>query len=418
MQHEFVQNLGKATAGTILYILGIALAKAGITSGESDDDKDTANFLKNTLGVSSYSIKIGNKSFTYDWAQPIAAPLSITANLVQKEKQNASLYENILGSLDTAGNILLEQSFLESLNTVFNNSDGVATGIQKAILDLPARAIPTFSKQIADLIDGTQRTSFEYDKPLKSSINSVAAKIPILSKTLNPSVDTLGREIQKYGGKNNLFNVFLNPANVNTENISKSAEEIYRLYKETGDKNIMPRVAPYYINQKGEKIVLSSKERTEYQKVSGQIIETCVDKLLSNKNYVNLNDTEKADVINNIVNYSYNMAKKEVLNFELSNEYKKANLYSKVINIGDYYVIKTQSFTSDKNSKGETIRNSKKNKEIKYVNSLKLSIPQKAILIKMNYSSFDNYDDEIRKYIDSKNLTNKEKQELYKDLKL
>lgn len=418
MQHEFVQNLGKATAGTILYILGIALAKAGITSGESDDDKDTANFLKNTLGVSSYSIKIGNKSFTYDWAQPIAAPLSITANLVQKEKQNASLYENILGSLDTAGNILLEQSFLESLNTVFNNSDGVATGIQKAILDLPARAIPTFSKQIADLIDGTQRTSFEYDKPLKSSINSVAAKIPILSKTLNPSVDTLGREIQKYGGKNNLFNVFLNPANVNTENISKSAEEIYRLYKETGDKNIMPRVAPYYINQKGEKIVLSSKERTEYQKVSGQIIETCVDKLLSNKNYVNLNDTEKADVINNIVNYSYNMAKKEVLNFELSNEYKKANLYSKVINIGDYYVIKTQSFTSDKNSKGETIRNSKKNKEIKYVNSLKLSIPQKAILIKMNYSSFDNYDGEIRKYIDSKNLTNKEKQELYKDLKL
>lgn len=418
MQHEFVQNLGKATAGTILYILGIALAKAGITSGESDDDKDTANFLKNTLGVSSYSIKIGNKSFTYDWAQPIAAPLSITANLVQKEKQNASLYENILGSLDTAGNILLEQSFLESLNTVFNNSDGVATGIQKAILDLPARAIPTFSKQIADLIDGTQRTSFEYDKPLKSSINSVAAKIPILSKTLNPSVDTLGREIQKYGGKNNLFNVFLNPANVNTENISKSAEEIYRLYKETGDKNIMPRVAPYYINQKGEKIVLSSKERTEYQKVSGQIIETCVDKLLSNKNYVNLNDTEKADVINNIVNYSYNIAKKEVLNLELSNEYKKANLYSKVINIGDYYVIKTQSFTSDKNSKGETIRNSKKNKEIKYVNSLKLSIPQKAILIKMNYSSFDNYDDEIRKYIDSKNLTNKEKQELYKDLKL
>lgn len=418
MQHEFVQNLGKATAGTILYILGIALAKAGITSGESDDDKDTANFLKNTLGVSSYSIKIGNKSFTYDWAQPIAAPLSITANLVQKEKQNASLYENILGSLDTAGNILLEQSFLESLNTVFNNSDGVATGIQKAILDLPARAIPTFSKQIADLIDGTQRTSFEYDKPLKSSINSVAAKIPILSKTLNPSVDTLGREIQKYGGKNNLFNVFLNPANVNTENISKSAEEIYRLYKETGDKNIMPRVAPYYINQKGEKIVLSSKERTEYQKVSGQIIETCVDKLLSNKNYVNLNDTEKADVINNIVNYSYNIAKKEVLNFELSNEYKKANLYSKVINIGDYYVIKTQSFTSDKNYKGETIRNSKKNKEIKYVNSLKLSIPQKAILIKMNYSSFDNYDGEIRKYIDSKNLTNKEKQELYKDLKL
>lgn len=46
MQHDFVQTLGKATAGTMLYVLGMALAKAGITSGESDDDKDTRDFIK------------------------------------------------------------------------------------------------------------------------------------------------------------------------------------------------------------------------------------------------------------------------------------------------------------------------------------------------------------------------------------
>ena len=34
------------------------------------------------------------------------------------------------------------------------------------------------------------------------------AKIPFLSQTLSPSVDTLGRDIQKYGGNNNIFNVF------------------------------------------------------------------------------------------------------------------------------------------------------------------------------------------------------------------
>ena len=88
MQHDFVQTLGKATVGTMLYIAGYALAKAGIVSGESDDDKDVQNFMKNTLGVNSYSIKIGDKSFTYDWAQPIAAPLSIMANIVQKEDEN------------------------------------------------------------------------------------------------------------------------------------------------------------------------------------------------------------------------------------------------------------------------------------------------------------------------------------------
>ena len=122
---------------------------------------------------------------------------------------------------------------MDSINTVLNNNDGIVTGMQEAILELPSRAIPTFSKQIVDLTDSTQRQTFEYNAPLKTSVNKIKAKIPGLSKQLAPSVDTMGRDIQKYGGKNNVFNVFLNPANVNSENLSESAQETYRLYKET-----------------------------------------------------------------------------------------------------------------------------------------------------------------------------------------
>lgn len=462
MQHEFVQSLGKATAGTMLYILGVALAKAGITSGDSDDDKDTANFLKNTLGINSYSIKIGDKSFTYDWAQPLAAPLSITANVVNSQKNDTqALLEGIIGSLDTAGSILLEQSFLQSINDVLNDNDGVVSGIINEVLELPARAVPTFSKQIADLVDGTQRTSFEYGKPIQSAVNSIKAKIPFVSKTLNPAVDTMGREIQKYGGKNNIFNVFLNPANVSTENISESAEEIYRLYKETGETDVMPRVAPYYINQKGEKIMMTGKDRVEYQKISGEIIEDNIKKLINNTSYSNMSDSDKANVVKDIVNYSYNIAKKDVLGLELSNTYQKAYKYSEIGDIGDYYTFKesidntdkdtkkasitkflidsnlndkqlaylygnyyssdkvlnalvqsnipikeyikfnSETFESDYYANGKTVPNSRKNKVIKYINSLNLSIPQKAILIKMEYSSFKQYDNQIVKYVNN-----------------
>ena len=444
MQHEFVQSLGKATAGTMLYILGIALAKAGITSGDSDDDKDTANFLKNTLGISSYSIKIGDKSFTYDWAQPLAAPLSITANVVNSKKNDTqALLEGIIGSLDTAGSILLEQSFLQSINDVLSDNDGVASGIINEVLELPARAVPTFSKQIADLVDGTQRTSFEYGKPVQSAINSIKAKIPFVSKTLSPSVDTLGREIKKYGGKNNIFNVFLNPANVNTENISKSAEEIYRLYKETGDQTIMPRVAPYYINKNGEKITMTSKERAEYQKISGKIIEDNVQLLLKDNSYKEMNDTEKTEVINKIINYSYSKAREEVLDIEMSNEYNKINSYvndgGKVANYYlnkkeiDYsytnpskYKIITQittynNYLSYKKNLDEikdnyTNTSQRKAAIIKYVNSLNLTIPQKAMLIKMNYSSYNDYNNRIINYINSQKLSMSEKQEILEQL--
>lgn len=477
MQHEFVQSLGKATAGTMLYILGIALAKAGITSGDSDDDKDTANFLKNTLGINSYSIKIGGKSFTYDWAQPLAAPLSITANVVNsKSSDSKALLEGIVGSLDSAGSILLEQSFLQSINDVLNDNDGVVSGIINEILELPARAVPTFSKQIADLVDGTQRTSFEYGKPIQSAVNSIKAKIPFVSKTLNPAVDTMGREIQKYGGKNNIFNVFLNPATVSTENISESAEEIYRLYKETGETDVMPRVAPYYINQKGEKIMMTGKDRVEYQKISGEIIEDNIKKLINNASYSSMSDSDKANVVKDIVNYSYNIAKKDVLGLELSNAYQKAYEYSEIGDIGDYYTFKesidntdkdtkkasitkflidsdltneqlaylygnyyssdkvlnalvqsnipikeyikfnSETFESDYYTNGKTVPNSRKNKVIKYINSLNLSIPQKAMLIKMEYSSFKQYDNQIVKYVNNIDCSSYDKKVILKTI--
>lgn len=477
MQHEFVQSLGKATAGTMLYILGIALAKAGITSGDSDDDKDTANFLKNTLGINSYSIKIGGKSFTYDWAQPLAAPLSITANVVNsKSNDSKALLEGIVGSLDSAGSILLEQSFLQSINDVLNDNDGVVSGIINEILELPARAVPTFSKQIADLVDGTQRTSFEYEKPIQSAVNSIKAKIPFATKTLNPTVDTMGREIQKYGGKNNIFNVFLNPATVSTENISESAEEIYRLYKETGETDVMPRVAPYYINQKGEKIMMTGKDRVEYQKISGEIIEDNIKKLINNASYSSMSDSDKANVVKDIVNYSYNIAKKDVLGLELSNTYQKAYEYSEIGDIGDYYTFKesidntdkdtkkasitkflidsdltnkqlaylygnyyssdkvlnalvqsnipikeyikfnSETFESDYYTNGKTVPNSRKNKVIKYINSLNLSIPQKAMLIKMEYSSFKQYDNQIVKYVNNIDCSSYDKKVILKTI--
>ena len=475
MQHDFVQTLGKATVGTMLYVAGYALAKAGIVSGESDDDKDVRDFMRNTLGVNSYSIKIGNKSFTYDWAQPIAAPFSMMANFVKKQEESENLAEAITSALDTGLNVIFEQSFLTSINDVLSEPGEIGTKLGEQLLDLPARAVPTFMKQIADMVDGTQRTSFEYGKPLESAINSVKSKIPFLSKTLAPSVDSMGREIQKYGGKNNIFNVFLNPANVSTENISESAEEIYRLYQETGDATIMPRVAPYYINKDGEKITLNSSQRATYQKTSGSIIEEEVQRLLDNSEYKKLTDEDKASVISDIVNYSYNIAQKEVLGTEISQTYQKAYEYSQIGDVSDYYTftnsiddssaetkrnsivrfltasnlsdkeiatlygkyysseeklndiitlripikeyikLDSQEFTTDYKN-GKAVTNSKKNKLINYVNSLNLSIPQKAYLIKSQYSSYDDYNEEIINYINNQNLTKYDKAVMLKNI--
>lgn len=328
-QHKFVQNLGKATAGIMLYIAGMTLAQAGITSGTNDDDKDVSDFMKNTLGIQPYSIKIGNHTFTYDWAQPVAAPFAITADITRAlNSDDVALKDAITTSLDSGFNILLEQSFLSGIQNVLNTSYGSTTeNIIDEILGLPARAVPTFVKQINDMIDPKTRMTFEKGKQLESAKNQVKTKIPGLSDELPVKRDTLGREVEKYGGENNIFNIFFNPANISKGKVSESAKEIYEVYQSTKDKTIMPRSAPNDLsttitNKKGEKkkkeLSLDNKDKSEFLKISGGIINDNVKELKDNKYYKKLDDDEKALVIKEIVDYSYNKAKADLLDIDMS----------------------------------------------------------------------------------------------------
>lgn len=449
MQHEFAQSLGKATAGTMLYVLGAALASAGVISGESDEDKDTANFLKNTLGINSYSIKLGNKSFTFDWAQPIAAPLAITANLKGRDKEGQALLEGVIASMDTASSVLLEQSFLTGIREVLDDNNGIVSGMVNEVLKLPARAIPTFSKQIADLVDGTQRQTYVKGDPKQTAINAALVKIPGASKTLAPTVDTMGRDVQKYGGKNNLFNVFLNPANVANENISESAKEIYDVYKETGDKTIMPRVAPYSITTKDKSIELTPEQRTDFQRVSGKIIENAVQELTNNSEYNRLSSKDKAEVLNNITNYAYNKARQEVLNIPMAKTYNKVNEYTaKGGSVADYYLDKDEiNYSLENDDKYQALsafmdyddytnyakniskikkiytsengykKEQRKQKVVDYIEGLDLSIPQKVMLLKeaggYGIGDYKNY---MYNYINSLDLTKTQKEDIYYQL--
>jgi len=425
-QHKFVQTLGKATAGSMLYILGYALAKSGVITGKDDEDKDTKNFIKNVLGVNQYSVKIGDKSFTYDWAQPIAAPLAIMSNIVNSKDKGTGLFEGIVSSLDSANAILLEQSFLQSINDVLTDNEGVASGLINAILDLPARAVPTFSKQIADMVDGTQRQTYEKDRPLQTAANKFIAKIPFASKTLAPKVNTMGEDVLKYGGNNNILNVMFNPANVSKSEVSKAGQEIYRVYKATNDTSVMPTTAPYSAGKGDSKRTLTSEEIARFQKISGKSIEKAMNTIMKSDKYKNASDTEKAEIIKDIVSYSTALAKSKVAGQTMAKTYNNVKEYiNNGGNLGDYYLNKKEIDYSlnypekykvisqiapyekykEYDDEIDKIKNSTKNEYdksavIRYVSNLDLSLPQKAMLIKMNYKSFDTYNNDIINYID------------------
>lgn len=393
-QHKFVQDLGKATAGTMLYVIGYALAKAGITSGESDEDKDVANFMKNNLGTTQYSIKIGNKTFTYDWAQPIAAPIAMMANLANKDSQEENLLEEITSVLDIPMNMILEQSFMQSIQEVLSNNGGVIEGVIQQVLDLPSRAVPTFLKQITDMTDTTQRTTYEKGKPIETSVNKVKAKVPGLSKQLAPVSDTLGNDVKKYGGETNpflyAFHTFINPANINSNQKNKAGSEVYKVYQKTGDKTIFPRQAEYTQIIDGTKITLTSNERYQYQKTTGAYVDKVVNELLKSNTYKKLSAAEKAKILTEIASDSNELAKEKLakekkLKYERPDtDIKIDELVTNGLEYGNAYIYKTQvnSIKGDKKD-DKAISGSSNAKKAKYIMNMDTKDNQKDMMLSL-----------------------------------
>ena len=378
-QKAFVDALSKSITGTLVMALGGLLAHVDLISGGDDEeDKDVAAFKQNVMGIAPYSVKIGGKSYTYDWAQPVGGLFAISADFVTNIKNGnepavtgldilGDAGKAIMNALAAGGNVLFEQSFLQGVAELFAD-DGLVSGLISALSGASGQFMPTALSQIAQLADPYARTSFAYRDIPRTTVNKVIAKIPGLRSTLPAVVDVLGHDVLSYGGSSNVWNVFFNPANVYSETATKAAKEIYRVYEETGDTTIIPRKAPYYLEYKGERYNFTAEERADYQRAMGGTNEQVVGQMLSSQAYQSLNDEDKAAVLHEITNYSAATAKKQVLAgekivYEMENWMKEAQGGKSVgLSEGNYIVayqtIKGIEGLKDRSS-GDTITNSK-----------------------------------------------------------
>ena len=309
-QREVVKAWSQVITGTIGMAIMTVMANAGILGGGSDEDKDVRNFEQKILGIKPYSIKIGDKSYTYDWAQPLGTSAAMVADTVKSLKNAKDTEGKVAAALDglqSGASVLLEQSFVSGIRQFFEE-DGLISAIIEAIFNEPTKFTPQFLSQLAQLQDDTERVSFVYNNIPQTAKNKIKAKIPGVRETLEPNVDVLGREVKT---DNSIGNVMFNPANTAMASTTKAAEEMYRVYKATGEKSAIAQVAPYYFDVGSEKIILTPKQKTQYQKTIGKIASDGVENLIDNKAYKNLPDTDKAKILEELYSYGNAVAKEE-----------------------------------------------------------------------------------------------------------
>lgn len=281
---------------------------------------------------------------------------------------------NVGTTITSASNIINEEG---NQTTAWNN-------LKKELLKPVAYLVPPFGGgQIKKAVEGL--SMYSDNKEVKGSYASSG-------KLRFPVKEDLGSKIQA-----GLFGQYS----------SKEAREYFdNNYAPLGDKQI----------KEYKELNIPISEYREYRKELPK-------KVKEKFEYINglpYNEKQKNIMINNVVSRKdkidltdygkygsyeeFDYAVRNPAKYNLITKITSYDNYNKYINQIDRVKTKYQDVKSRKNA------------VVKYVNSLSLNIPQKAMLIKMQYGSYDKYNEQIVKYIQSQKLTKNEKTNILTEL--
>lgn len=493
---QMIDNLSQGLVGSSLALIGYALAKSGILKGAGDDDKEGK--YDSYLGNQTYSVKIGDATYSISWLSPVAMPLLVGATAYEKLEEQSDWDMNIV--IDTLAQTLdplSEMSFLSSLDDVLSSYDNGVKKIAGMVGSMGqnylTQFIPTLVSQFASTTDDKKRTtrasnnsSFKYGE---ETVRKLMYKIPILRNQLEVSTDIWGNEINQSDNIiERAIENFIAPYS-KKEDITTSLDiELKRIYNSTGEISVIPGVPKAFVKYDDVTYKMSASEYTQYKKTYGQIANNYLSSLINNVNYKNSTDEEKVKMIKEIYSFASALANEEYFekkdveyetdllkeikkikelnmtntqiaeyvaqkkiissiksNEDLTSSEKKKEISEYLINaklndkqlaylydkyyssekvldsllsanipIKEFIKFNSQEFTTDYYDNGKAITNSRKNKVINYVNNLNLTIPQKAMLIKLEYSSYTGYDNQIVNYINNMKYSKFEKASILK----
>lgn len=239
---------GLTVLGAYLYSHGIVSVKAGEKSGDEYYDRD--------MGYQDYSLVIGNKSITIDWASPMQSSFFMGAQMFKMSESKGMSGEEIFDGLLTLVSPHMDASFMsgtkDMMELFIEEAGRDGNGLGSAILKTVGGSIPQnfistllpFSQlmsQTAGFTDDYQRdTRSTKEGTLEKSWDSWGKKminrIPGLrQKYLNPKLDRRGRDVKSLTADSNVLtkfaNAFINPSNVKQITLDDTDREIIKIYK-------------------------------------------------------------------------------------------------------------------------------------------------------------------------------------------
>lgn len=319
---EVVSEITKGLTGTGILGLGYALEKNGILTPGPSEDKDLGSY-KSMLGEQDYALKIGDKTYTIDWAAPFALPLFVGAEMAALgEKGDESTLNRITQSASRLIGPITEMSMLQGVDRMFQAVRGSEEPIPALIATTATnyftQGVPTMLGKTASTIDPTRRSTYTgktgTENQMMKQVYAIRNKIPGLSMTGEPMVDQWGREVQNSGGNlgGRMVQNFLSPGYIASDKTTPVDTEIMRLYDATGESSVIPDYARQTYTVEGEKRNWTPEEYTAYSKFNGQVKYGLLEQVIGTPEYSALSDDLKKEVVGDAYKIADVVAQAEV----------------------------------------------------------------------------------------------------------
>ena len=327
--NQYIDNVSKGLTGTGIALVGYALASAGILKASGSDDKDKEGYDEDR-GNQTYSIKIGDNTYSLDWLAPTGIPLFIGAktNEIMRESKETktsvstddeSKYNEaiktataILDTFTNAVDPMTEMSMLSGLSSTLKSYDnnlfaGVAVNMGKSYIN---QFVPTALSQVAKTTDTYERSTTStkigtLPKAVDSTKNYIMSKIPGLRQLLPTKTDVWGNDIKQADNvlqralENGVFPWTRKEVSTNAVD-----SEIIKVYDNTGESSVFPDTINKNLTIDKQKYLMTSDEYSKYKKQYGKDSYELLDNLVKSSDYKKMTDDQKKTAIEKVYSYA------------------------------------------------------------------------------------------------------------------
>lgn len=331
-----IDELAAGLTGSGIMLLGGFLASQGYLTGAGSEDDRERSYNK-MMGEQSYALKLGDHSYTLDWAAPAAMPLFAGVELWNAmEQQDGTITAgDFLDAMERITGPVVEMSMLQGLNSAvktagYSKADAVSAMAGNTVANYFGQAVPTIFGQAARTIDGTRRNSYYVDQnsqlpqTLQIALQKNMAKIPFASKLLTPYVDAWGRESEQKPAALRAFENFLSPGYLSKTRTTPADDLIKDLYLQTGNSAILPSNAQKSFLVDGERVRLTAAQYAQASKVRGQTAQGLIAGLGKLPAFAGLESADKEKVISDAYSYATAIAKQQVSDYQPDGWIEKA----------------------------------------------------------------------------------------------